>query len=67
MLFGGCNCIPGMTRLPASGALVLRRRGFVTAMMAAHGRRRANRAGSAARPQVPEVDRLAVRMSPTTS
>ncbi len=62
MLFGGCNCIPGMTSLAASGAFGAESVGFVTAMIGAMIANARTGPARALGPSVPEVDRLAVRM-----
>jgi hypothetical protein len=62
MLFGGCNCVPGSSFLSAYGSLCADGAGFVSAMIGAMvaGARTAS-APKLGR-EVPEVDRLAVRM-----
>lgn len=62
MLFGGCNCVPGLSSLAASGTFGPDSVGFVTAMI---GAMVAGAQTGQARPlghSVPEIDRLAVRM-----
>ena len=62
MLFGGCNCVPGPSFLSAYGSLCAGGPGFVSAMIGAMiaGARTAS-APKLGR-EIPEVDRLAVRM-----
>ena len=62
MLFGGCNCVSGSSLVSAYGSLCAGGAGFVSAMIGvmAASSRTAN-APQLGR-QVPEVDRLAVRM-----
>jgi len=62
MLFGGCNCAAGSSLLSAYGPLCAGGAGFVTAMMAAMVA--GNRTASAPKlgQEVPEVDRVAVRV-----
>jgi 7,8-dihydropterin-6-yl-methyl-4-(beta-D-ribofuranosyl)aminobenzene 5'-phosphate synthase len=62
MLFGGCNCVPGSSFLSAYGPLCAGGAGFVSAMIGAMvaGARTAS-APKLGR-EIPEVDRLAVRM-----
>ena len=62
MLFGGCNCIPGMTSFAGSGLLGAENVGFVTAMIGAMVASARTGPARALGPSVPEVDRLAVRM-----
>jgi 7,8-dihydropterin-6-yl-methyl-4-(beta-D-ribofuranosyl)aminobenzene 5'-phosphate synthase len=62
MLFGGCNCLPGPSFLSACGSMCAGGAGFVSAMIGAMvaGARTAS-APKLGR-EIPEVDRLAVRM-----
>ena len=62
MLFGGCNCVPGSSFLSSYGSLCAGGAGFVSAMIGAMvaGARTAS-APKLGR-EIPEVDRLAVRM-----
>jgi 7,8-dihydropterin-6-yl-methyl-4-(beta-D-ribofuranosyl)aminobenzene 5'-phosphate synthase len=62
MLFGGCNCIPGMTAFAGSGLFGTENVGFVTAMIGAMVASARTGPARALGPSVPEVDRLAVRM-----
>jgi 7,8-dihydropterin-6-yl-methyl-4-(beta-D-ribofuranosyl)aminobenzene 5'-phosphate synthase len=62
MLFGGCNCIPGLSSLAASGVFGTESVGFVSAMIGVMvASAQIGQARAVDRP-IPEVDRLAVRM-----
>ncbi len=62
MLFGACNCVPGSSLLSAYGSLCAGGAGFVSAMIGAMvASARAASAPKLGR-EIPEVDRLAVRM-----
>jgi 7,8-dihydropterin-6-yl-methyl-4-(beta-D-ribofuranosyl)aminobenzene 5'-phosphate synthase len=62
MLFGACNCLPGSSLLSAYGSLCAGGAGFMSAMIGAMvANAQAAQAPKLGR-EVPEVDRLAVRM-----
>jgi len=62
MLFDGCNCVPGLSSLTASGVFGADSVGFVSAMISAMVASAQTRQARAPGHSIPEVDRLAVRM-----
>ena len=62
MLFGGCNCVPGSSLLSAYGSLCAGGAGFVSAMIGAMVASARTADAPKLGREVPEVDRLAVRM-----
>jgi 7,8-dihydropterin-6-yl-methyl-4-(beta-D-ribofuranosyl)aminobenzene 5'-phosphate synthase len=62
MLFGGCNCVPGLSALAASSTFGADSVGFVSAMIGAMVASAQTRPAQAPGRSIPEVDRLAVRM-----
>jgi 7,8-dihydropterin-6-yl-methyl-4-(beta-D-ribofuranosyl)aminobenzene 5'-phosphate synthase len=62
MLFGGCNCVPGLSSLAASGTFGAESVSFVSAMIGAMVASAQTRQARAPGPSLPEVDRLAVRI-----
>jgi 7,8-dihydropterin-6-yl-methyl-4-(beta-D-ribofuranosyl)aminobenzene 5'-phosphate synthase len=62
MLFGGCGCVPGSSLLSAYGSLCAGGAGFVSAMIGAMVANARTADAPKLGRDVPEVDRLAVRM-----
>jgi 7,8-dihydropterin-6-yl-methyl-4-(beta-D-ribofuranosyl)aminobenzene 5'-phosphate synthase len=62
MLFGACNCVPGLSSLPAFGPLCAGGAGFVSAMIATMVASAKTANAPTLGRAAPEVDRLAVRM-----
>lgn len=62
MLFGGCNCVPGSSLLSAYGSLCAGGAGFVSAIVGAMVANARTADAPKLGRELPEVDRLAVRM-----
>lgn len=62
MLFGGCNCVSGSSLFSAYGSLCAGGAGFVSAMIGAMAASARTATAPKLGREVPEVDRLAVRM-----